>query len=527
MTAMLPPRSIVSFAPGGMERRMEQSLLTHAWRGPDGTLPRELASHQFATALRVDWFDEAATARILAHLRDPGVPISSMLKPVADRVRYSDGVKAASDELTRDLSDKIARTIDGMPGLSDPTKAALQRGLAEPEAVHSRVLEIPMDDGTIGTFLAWRVQDNRWAASDIWTGGGLRESTDMGPALARILASGMTFKNILHALGFGGAKGGIACDPKKLSLEEQQRLLTAYSYAFSTAIAMNRDKPAGDIGTTDSRYMDWLQLGIDDILGVGVAPGSFTGKTYLEGRRARDNGTPLRGIATGLGDFYAIQTLRGIVGWAVGSRLFVQGVGNAGIELAIKAAEAGLYVIAANDTTNAWIADGGLTPEVLRAIRDYKAGRRRLEEIPVRAQPSQALLDRLGEADIFVPAGTHRSVGVEEVRRLKPHTLVAPMANHPLTPEAEVVVEERELAGDLYWAHDSVTSGGGVTSSAAEARGNLRDRPVTRQEEDAYIRGQMERAVLAVHERRQREGVSTATAALREGLQRLSAIMPA
>jgi glutamate dehydrogenase/leucine dehydrogenase len=532
MASIMPLRSVVFFAPGGMDRRMEQSALTHIFRGTDGNLPMGLAGHRFDTPLKIDRFDQWAAEQVVSYLRDPSFSIPAYLRPLADQVCYSEGVKPKNDELSQDLVTKLGRTIDALPDMSEATKVKLRAGLLTPAAVHIRILQIPMDDGSIGTFLSWRVQDNRWNATDIWTGGGLRESTDMGTPLCHILASGMTLKNILQGedergLGFGGAKGGIACDPEKLSLREQKRLLTAYSYAHSTAIAMYRDKPAGDIGTTDSRYMDWLQQGIDDLLGPGVAPGSFTGKTYVPGKRPRDNGTPLRGIATGLGCLFAIDAeLQGLLGWETGNRVFVQGAGNAGLELAIAAAEAGYLIAAINDRTNAWIKNGGLTPDELREIKDYKAKKRPLESVSVPAQPSNALLERLSEADIFVPAGKHRSVDVDMIRGLRNRALVVPMANHPYTPEAGKLVAERELEGNLHAPHYSVTSGGGVASSSVEARQNLYDQEVTEAEEREFLRTHMVGALTAVEERRRREGVSSEDAALREGLYRLAAVMP-
>lgn len=528
---MLAPRSIASFPPGRWERRMGQSALTHILRGPTGGLPPALSGHRFETPLGVDHFDEGAARQVVSYLRTGGkgvstFPIADYLRPVAGRVRFSAGVTPENDDLINHHNRLLCDTIDRMPALSVAAKERLKRGMIEPSAIHTRILEITMDDGKLGTFLAWRVQGNRWPATDIWTGGGLRESTDMGPALARFLQSGMDVKNILHNLGFGGAKGGIACDPDALSDREQERLLRAYSAAFSTAIAVNRDKPAGDIGTTDSKFMDWLQEGLDDVLDQGVAPGSFTGKTYVPGKRARGNGTPLRGIATGLGAFFAMQALKTLVSWHVGGRLLVQGAGNAGMEFAILAADAGLCVVGINDTRHAWIKDSGLTPDELRKIQGYKAKKCALGDVPVVAVPSAALLDRIGDVDVYIPAGAHRSNGVDEVRRLKRGSLVVPMSNHPLKPEAEAVVAERERAGEILCMHDGVSSGGGVASSSVEARQNLNGQAVTEGEERAFIRDRMDGAVTAVFERSRRDGVSTAEAAFTEAIARYAAIMP-
>lgn len=508
----------IAFTQAGWALRMGQSAWTHANTETWGGFGRLAQGSPFSTPEQVDRFDQEVAGALVQSLLDPTYPLPPAIRLLRDRLRFSEAVNPEGEALTRALDAKIERAINGLEDVDDATRARLVHELKKPAAVHCRVLQIPMDDGSTGTFLGYRIQHNRWHGTDLWTGGGLRWAPDVSPHEVMILAKGMTWKNILHQLKMGGAKGGIACDPSKLSDGERKRLAEAYATAFAYPIAAFRDKPAGDIGTTSDILMLWHQQALNATVGELAAPGSYTGKPYALGHPAYINGTPLRGIATGLGGKIGLETLRRVASglMTIGNRHVVQGAGNAGMKYALLMAEAGETVLGISDTRNAWFSSTGLSLTDLQGIEAYKLKNARLSDIlPPNMTPEDLLMQ---ETDVLVPAGAHWTIGPDVVTNFKGQVIL-PLANHPYVPEAEEVLVARALAGELLDPADILMSGGGVTSSRAESNQNLSGRTWTPDEEMAWARTHMEGAVEAVYDyqRRRKDRLSLSQAAWEYG----------
>src|SRR5215212_5862086 len=200
------------------------------------------------------------------------------------------------------------------------------------------LVEVPvhMDDGTTQVFPGYRIQHNtaRGPAK-----GGIRFAMDVDQDEVRSLAMTMTWKCALVRLPFGGAKGGVTCDPRSMSLVEQERLTRRYTTEISTIIGPREDIPAPDMGT-DAQSMAWIMDTYSMQKGYSV-PEVVTGKPVEIG------GSLGRREATGRGVALCVQEAARHLGWSLpGKRVVVQGFGNVGSVAAQALAELGCRIIA-------------------------------------------------------------------------------------------------------------------------------------------------------------------------------------
>jgi glutamate dehydrogenase/leucine dehydrogenase len=318
-----------------------------------------------------------------------------------------------------------------------------------PERVLTVTVPVRMDDGRIHRFEGYRVQHSmvRGPAK-----GGIRFHPQVTLDEVKALATWMTWKCAVVNIPFGGAKGGITCDPKHMSPGELERMTRRYTSAILPLIGPERDIPAPDV-YTNSQTMAWIMDTYSMTKGYPV-PGVVTGKPISLG------GSLGRNEATGRGVFYTIQSSCDHLRLPLkGATVVVQGFGNAGSVAAQLLHEAGAKVIAASDSTGCVYNKDGLDiPELIhmKACCGHVKGFPESEAIT----PSELLAL---ECDILVPAALENAVHVENASCVRAK-IVAEAANGPLTSAADRILESK----GVFVIPDILCNAGGVTVSYFE-----------------------------------------------------------
>jgi len=315
-------------------------------------------------------------------------------------------------------------------------------------------VSISLDSGELGTFIGYRVQHDRSRGP---MKGGLRyhPAVDMDEALG--LASLMTWKTAVVNLPYGGAKGGIAVDPARISERELERLTRRFVQQIHDLIGPQTDIPAPDMGT-NAQVMAWI---MDEYSKIhGFSPAVVTGKPVdLFGSRGREEATG-RGVAFAMEEF-----LKDAGGGEIrGKRCAIQGFGNVGSWTARFLHEAGAKVVAVSDHR------GGITnPEGLDVPKlvEHTRRTRTVAGFPGADSISNAEL-LVSDVDVLIPAALGGVITKENARDVRARYLVE-AANAPTTPEADEILTERGIAilPDIY------ANAGGVTVSYFEWTQNI------------------------------------------------------
>src|SRR5438270_8940789 len=332
-------------------------------------------------------------------------------------------------------------------------KCGLDPGLREvlrrPRRALSLSLPVKMDDGTIRVFEGVRVQQSNARGP---CKGGIRYHPEVSFDEVKALASWMTWKCATVNIPFGGAKGGIVCDPKHLSKNELERLTRRYAYEISPIIGPDRDIPAPDV-YTDSQVMAWIMDTYSMTHGHS-APGVVTGKpTFLGGSFGRNE-------ATARGCFFVIRSACQVLGIDLAkATVAIQGFGNAGSIAAELLSAQGATVIAVSDSHQGLLDRKGLD---VAAVEAHKLENGTLEGYTgAETIASDAVLEL--ECDILVPAALENQITLENAARVRAK-IVAEAANGPTTPGADVILYEN----DVLVLPDILANAGGVTVSYFE-----------------------------------------------------------
>src|SRR5215475_8567771 len=239
-------------------------------------------------------------------------------------------------------------------------KCGLEPGLSEvlrrPRRALSLSLPVKMDDGTIRVFEGFRVQHNSARGP---CKGGIRYHPNVTFDEVKALATWMTWKCAIVNIPFGGAKGGIVCDPHKLSHSELERLTRRYAYEIMPIIGPDKDIPAPDV-YTDAQTMAWIMDTYSMAQGSN-APGVVTGKpTFLGGSRGRNE-------ATARGCMFSVRSACDVLGISLDkATVAIQGFGNAGNIAARLLFEQGATIVAVSDSQGGIYKRTGLNvPELL------------------------------------------------------------------------------------------------------------------------------------------------------------------
>jgi len=309
---------------------------------------------------------------------------------------------------------------------------------------------VRLDDGAIRVFSGYRVQHHLTLGP---TKGGLRFHPDVGLGEVAALAMWMSWKCALTGLPYGGAKGGIACDPGKMSRGELERLTRRYTQEMIPFIGPQVDVMAPDLGTNE-QIMAWMMDTYSMHEGHAV-PGIVTGKPVGLG------GSLGRREATGRGVGYLVNRATDALGLDLGKlTAVVQGFGNVGSVTAFSLARYGAKIIAVSDVTGGIYNAHGLDLWKLeKHVAETKSVAGFSEGEPV---TNEQLL--LLPCDILVPAALERQITEANAGKIQCRIL-AEAANGPTTPEADVILNQRP---DIFIIPDVLCNAGGVVVSYFE-----------------------------------------------------------
>ncbi len=318
-------------------------------------------------------------------------------------------------------------------------------------------LPVRMDDGTTRVFPGFRVQYNDARGP---CKGGIRYHPAETVDTVRALAAWMTWKTAVVDIPLGGAKGGIVCDPKQLSLGELERLSRAYIRQVGRILGLEKDVPAPDVYTTP-QIMAWMMDEFSFLQGYNEF-GMITGKPLaLGGSQGRDD-------ATARGGIYCVREAANVLGMNLeGATTAIQGYGNAGTFAHKLATEMlGLKVIAVSDSRGGIYNEAGLN---YRGVMGYKQETGSVVGFPG-AQPisNEELLEL--PVTVLFPSALENVIRKENAAQIKAK-IVAELANGPTTPDADPILFENRV----YVIPDFLCNAGGVTVSYFEMVQNAYD----------------------------------------------------
>jgi glutamate dehydrogenase (NAD(P)+) len=310
-------------------------------------------------------------------------------------------------------------------------------------------IPVPMDDGSIEVFVGYRVTHNIARGP---SKGGIRYHPDVTLDEVKALAMWMTWKCALMGIPFGGAKGGVVCDPKSLSPRELERMTRRYTSEIINDIGPERDIPAPDVGT-DGRVMAWIFDTFSMNKGHSVL-GVVTGKPLSLG------GSLGREEATARGSLYSIQSLAGKLGERVADySVAIQGFGNVGSHLARLIHDEGAKVVALSDSSGGVHNPNGID---VPAARAHKQEHGTLVGLANAEPVSNEELVEL-PCDVFAPCALEQVVTEKNADRVKAR-IVCEGANGPVTPAADAILEGR----GVVVMPDVLANAGGVVVSYFE-----------------------------------------------------------
>lgn len=324
-----------------------------------------------------------------------------------------------------------------------------------PKRMITVTMPVRMDDGHTEVFFGHRVQHHLSRGP---VKGGLRYHPSVTLGEVGALAMWMNWKCALMRLPYGGAKGGIACDPRQMSRREKEQLTRRFTMEMLPFIGQEVDIMAPDMGT-DEQTMAWITDVYSTYAGH-LVPGIVTGKPLeLQGSAGRKQATG-HGVA-----FLASRALNKLGITVPGATAVIQGFGNVGYYTAETMVGFGMHVCGISDVTGAVWNPKGLD---IRDLHNHVvktggvAGFAEAEAI----DPAELLLQ---ECDVLVPAAVERVITKDNAAGLRCRVL-AEAANGPTTPEADAIIEER---GDIFLIPDVLCNAGGVTVSYFEWVQNL------------------------------------------------------
>ncbi len=374
-------------------------------------------------------------------------------------------------------------------GLSDELRDVLTSSYRE------LTVQVPvrLDDGTLQVFTGYRIQHN--GARGPYKGG-IRYHPDADIDEVRALASLMTWKTAVVDIPYGGAKGGVQCDPTLMSSGEKQRLTRRFTSAISYVLGVNRDVPAPDVNT-DAQTMAWM---MDAYSGrYGYTPAIVTGKPVeLGGSYGRD-------AATGRGVVYCLEEAARDYGIELeGATVAIQGFGNVGSWAARLIGELGCRVVAVTDVKGGVHRADGLDVPALWGWAQESGS---VVGFPGADEISNAELLEL-DVDVLIPAALDRVINEQNADRIKAR-VVLEAANHPVTPAADDVLQEK----GVIVVPDILANAGGVTVSYFEWAQNIQQFRWEEERVNTELKKTMSRAWQSVYERAALDGIPLRLAA--------------
>jgi glutamate dehydrogenase (NAD(P)+) len=362
---------------------------------------------------------------------------------------------------------------------------------------------VKMDDGSIKIFRGYRVQHNMARGP---FKGGIRYHPDTDLDEVRALAAWMTWKTAIVNVPFGGAKGGVMCNPKELSLAEIERITRRYTWEIAPLIGPDMDIPAPDV-YTNAQVMAWIMDTYSILKGYTVT-GVVTGKPLSIG------GSPGREEATARGGVFCIIEACKELGIDIDEvRVAIQGFGNVGANTMKLLQNEGAVIVAVSDSKGGIYNPDGLD---YAKVEEFKKSTGSVVDFPEADNISNTELLAL-ECDILVPAALGNAITGENARAVRAK-LVVEGANGPTTPEADDILHDK----GVFVIPDILANAGGVTVSYFEWVQNLQEFFWTEEEVNKRLHQIMYRSFHDVLNITKKNRVDMRTAAWMLGVGRVS-----
>jgi len=391
--------------------------------------------------------------------------------------------------------DEIAKRIDLEPWI--------HKKLRHPKRELIVSIPVRMDDGSVEVFTGYRVQHNITLGP---AKGGIRYHPDVTLDEMRALAMWMTWKCAVVGFPYGGAKGGVACEPTKLSPQELERLTRRYTSEILGMIGPEKDIPAPDINT-NSQVMAWIMDTYSVDRGYSV-PGVVTGKPVVLG------GSLGREEATGRGVFFTLlNTLKHLDQSIEEKKVVIQGFGKVGSVVAKLLHEEGAKIIAISEVDGGIYNPKGLDPERIAAHKREAGSVVGFKDAEFITNEELFKL----ECDILIPAATEEQITKENAPQIKANIIVE-AANGPTSPPADKILKSRKI----FVVPDILANAGGVTVSYFEWVQGMQGYFWSEREVNLKLRDIMTRAFHRVLDVSLREKVDMRTAALMVAVKRVA-----
>ncbi len=311
-------------------------------------------------------------------------------------------------------------------------------------------LPVSMDNGKIQVFKGYRtVHSTHLGPSK----GGIRYAMDVNADEVMALAAWMSFKCAVANLPYGGAKGGIKCDPRSMSVGELERLSRAYAQSMKDVFGVNKDIPAPDMGTS-GREMAWILDELNKVTGED-SPGIITGKPIALG------GSLGRDAATGRG--VMVNTFAALKKMNLDPKnvtAVVQGFGNVGSHAARLLSEKGIKIVGIGDHTASFYNENGI--DIAAALAYAEKNNRILKGFngATEIKSSELLICK---CDVLVPAALQNVINEENAHKIQAK-LIVEGANGPTMPKADTILNDK----NIICVPDILANSGGVTVSYFE-----------------------------------------------------------
>jgi len=380
---------------------------------------------------------------------------------------------------------------------------SLRQVLRTPKRILEVAVPVKMDNGQVKVYQGFRVQHNvsRGPAK-----GGLRYHPNVTLDEVKALAMWMTWKTAAVNIPYGGAKGGVVCEAKRMSKGELERLTRRYVSEILPLIGPGRDIPAPDV-YTDAQTMAWV-MDTYSVMTGEATPAVVTGKpTFLGGSEGRRDATA-RGVVIAVEEACKVKKIN-----LRGATIAIQGFGNAGATAARLFAEKKARVVAISDSRGGVFNSRGIDP--LKALR-YKDRSGTVVGMPGTSRISNDDLLTL-KCDILVPAALENSITLNNAELLKAR-IVAEAANGPTTPHADEVLARK----GILLIPDIIANAGGVTVSYFEWAQNLQGYSWSESDVNGKLDAVIRHAFQEGHEASRRHHVHMRTGAYIVAVERVA-----
>ena len=366
--------------------------------------------------------------------------------------------------------------------------------LKKPQRIVEVSIPVEMEDGSLRIFEGFRVQHNNARGP---YKGGIRFHPSVGLEEVKALAMWMTWKCAVIDIPYGGAKGGVKVDPKRLSEKELERLSRGYIRAIAPFIGPNLDIPAPDVNT-NPKIMGWM---LDEYCNVKgeILPSVITGKPLTL------FGSEVRGIATSLGGKYVLDEIVTLLGMKPPLTIAIQGFGNVGGGIFKLLLQDERYkVVAISDSKGGIFSESGINDERIfehKKTTGSVVGFEKTEKIT-----NEDLLSL--DADILIPAALENQIREDNAEDVKAKVILE-LANGPTTPKADEILRNK----GIIVVPDILANAGGVTVSYFEWVQNREGFFWEKREIEEKLRQKMTKALKEVWEISKKMGLDLRTSA--------------